>query len=194
MPSDDQIRQILSDWHYPHMLGGTTSVNASAAPAMGLSQVARGKLAGQAKVVFPHGPIPACAGETKKHRLMPVPSGAYPRVRGGNVGGGACQNQGRGLSPRARGKQMLCKFTGLVLGPIPACAGETADRAVTPESMRAYPRVRGGNSASPVNTSAGPGLSPRARGKRKRGDARAEHPGPIPACAGETFGSSSPSL
>ena len=29
------------------------------------------------------------------------------------------------------------------------------------------------------------GLSPHARGNRKRGDARAEHPGPIPACAGE---------
>ena len=91
------------------------------------------------------GPIPAGAGETSFFGANIDMDGAYPRGRGGNPRTPGTRRCSRGLSPRARGKPVRDQRIIVVDGPIPAGAGETADSQIVAESIRAYPRGRGGN-------------------------------------------------
>ena len=73
----------------------------------------------------------------------------------------------------------------MILGPIPAQAGEPRSRAASPSVSRAYPRAGGGTRSSPTATSTLKGLSPRRRGNHlARPELLLRH-GPIPAQAGE---------
>ncbi|CAG9932369.1 protein of unknown function [Candidatus Nitrotoga arctica] len=71
-----------------------------------------------------------------------------------------------GLSPRARGKQILLQLPMVPDGPIPASAGETNSREPLISTFRAYPRERGGNVYYHGIPLTAQGLSPRARGKQ----------------------------
>ncbi len=130
---------------YPRMRGGNQKYPTDAVDVTGLSPHARGKLYACAYLGTTAGPIPACAGETDGGQIAAHILRAYPRMRGGN----RCywwRNQlGRGLSPHARGKLPNCKACGIVVGPIPACAGETLARFAPRLAFGAYPRMRGGN-------------------------------------------------
>ena len=53
--------------------------------------------------------------------------------------------QHKGLSPRSRGKRSAVLQLLARDGPIPAVAGETAQRRARAKPKRAYPRGRGGN-------------------------------------------------
>jgi len=70
--------------------------------------------------------------------------------------------------------------------PIPAGAGETADRSGRAGHPRAYPRGRGGNQAETDIPDRLYGLSPRARGKPVAAISARLLVRPIPAGAGET--------
>ena len=54
------------------------------------------------------------------------------------------KRQGKGLSPRVRGNHTPFSTPPLVLGTIPACAGEPMAGRDYPEGKRDYPRVCGG--------------------------------------------------
>ena len=132
------------------------------------------------------GPIPAGAGETVVIIQLEFPIGAYPRRRGGNDLFHQIEPQTWGLSPQARGKHETEASASLIPGPIPAGAGETAEKRLRKYGDRAYPRRRGGNPFCtwwPVSIW---GLSPQARGKHETEASASLIPGPIPAGAGET--------
>ena len=152
----------------------------------GLSPHARGKLNRIGRNDGCHGPIPACAGETTAHGAMINHTGAYPRMRGGNGIEAIDALYDEGLSPHARGKRFEHRHSVAPLGPIPACAGETAKRFQELPLLWAYPRMRGGNHRKIEPKTPGSGLSPHARGKPPAPSRWLPYPGPIPACAGET--------
>ena len=92
-----------------------------------------------------------------------------------------------GLSPRVRGKPTRPWPAAPPMRSIPACAGEARGCSSGRKMKRVYPRVCGGSSLRKLLTSAGHGLSPRVRGKRRRATMRLTLPRSIPACAGEAF-------
>ena len=149
---------------YPRVRGGTPAEIAPANFSMGLSPRARGN---PGRVVGRHGeggPIPACAGEPGEDASVFFDEKAYPRVRGGTPPLDCPEMVEQGLSPRARGNHESPPDEARHHGPIPACAGEPASRPSRSCRTRAYPRVRGGTSASVAHSTPAAGLSPRARG------------------------------
>ena len=131
------------------------------------------------------GSIPACAGEPSAMLdWMPLRV-VYPRVCGGTTSTLRHCRGLRGLSPRVRGNPVGLVLKALIVGSIPACAGEPP--VATPSSVRqpVYPRVCGGTrrfAGQPVLVR---GLSPRVRGNRRVRPATRAGQGSIPACAGE---------
>ena len=126
------------------------------------------------------GSIPACAGEPLRgHRDCPGQR-VYPRVCGGTSEFRLRSGYRRGLSPRVRGNREVCQTGCLLVGSIPACAGEPAVGL-----WAVYPRVCGGTiGLTPVQTSPS-GLSPRVRGNLLVVCYRQDLRRSIPACAGE---------
>ncbi len=171
---------------YPRERGGNCAGGLIDRAAGGLSPRARGKRQVTDVTAGPPGPIPASAGETQTRRTNRRSTRAYPRERGGNVGGGAVDGVGQGLSPRARGKRGDRGLQRPAVGPIPASAGETTIQTRSVQPNWAYPRERGGNLRAGRRTHAQSGLSPRARGKPLLSDVQINGTGPIPASAGET--------
>ena len=110
----------------------------------------------------------------------------YPRVGGGNPAGFLRFCQRMGLSPRGRGKLRQSPAQILAGGSIPAWAGETPARPLGQHLEKVYPRVGGGNRSRSRCARPAPGLSPRGRGKRRKGRFRDNSKGSIPAWAGET--------
>ena len=110
---------------------------------------------------------------------------AYPRSRGGTQNHGFRIRYRQGLSPLARGNRGLFKFNEVLLGPIPARAGEPGRPGLCTSARRAYPRSRGGTVKGPQVWNSSTGLSPLARGNLWAQSAQADSLRPIPARAGE---------
>src|SRR5690606_8940127 len=90
-----------------------------------------------------------------------------------------------GLSPLARGNLAGLLVTMFGNRSIPARAGEPDGIGCDPHGIGVYPRSRGGTFTRSTIASFGLGLSPLARGNRRRIDGRDPRPGSIPARAGE---------
>ena len=90
-----------------------------------------------------------------------------------------------GLSPLARGNQILRHCWTLWLGPIPARAGQPRPCRIRRPWCWAYPRSRGATFASVGGMDKMKGLSPLARGNQGRCMGRPAYQGPIPARAGQ---------
>ena len=90
---------------YPRWRGGNGLPATTVHLSLGLSPLARGKLADCAQHGCRVGPIPAGAGETKRRCCLPRSKRAYPRWRGGNVAVAIGIAFAPGLSPLARGKR-----------------------------------------------------------------------------------------
>ena len=91
----------------------------------------------------------------------------------------------QGLSPRVRGNRQEGDPEAVLVGSIPACAGEPSRGWARWLQSAVYPRVCGGTCAA---LSAGGnlwGLSPRVRGNLRRLPVHPHQHGSIPACAGE---------
>ncbi len=71
-------------------------------------------------------------------------------------------------------------------GSIPAYTGETSSDSVSPQVIKVYPRIYGGNRASAESRLLTQGLSPHIRGKQSPDKGCAELLGSIPAYTGET--------
>ena len=109
---------------YPRLRGGTQSGNHNPLIDWGLSPLARGNPLRPVPPQLPRGSIPACAGEPLPPDSRPNPGRVYPRLRGGTSARLAPMGQARGLSPLARGNLAIAAFSSMMIGSIPACAGE----------------------------------------------------------------------
>ena len=151
----------------------------------GLSPLARGNRRKKPKRGPVLGPIPARAGQPEKAANVAFDHGAYPRSRGATVVFHARPLWWWGLSPLARGNPTRGVGAALLLGPIPARAGQPWLSPGTVPAMRAYPRSRGATAEFITDLDGGQGLSPLARGNHA-GHCRAHLAGrPIPARAGQ---------
>ena len=74
----------------------------------------------------------------------------------------------------------------MVVGIIPACAGETPHTTAAQARPADHPRLRGGNSPPMSLPPTIRGSSPLARGKRRLDEGLGDADRIIPACAGET--------
>ena len=170
---------------YPRVCGGSPNPHAWANPHAGLSPRVRGKRGALMTTARNNRSIPACAGEAPFRRPPRATAAVYPRVCGGSGQKWLSEGNGKGLSPRVRGKPARPVEQGLVLGSIPACAGEALPLIAGSGAGEVYPRVCGGSDSCQEKNSEQRGLSPRVRGKPPEAP-----PGParrrsIPACAGE---------
>ncbi len=171
---------------YPRVCGGNWHIGAPRYMARGLSPRVRGKPYQSYEMWLEDRSIPACAGETASISIVFALLSVYPRVCGGNGGGGDSVVGAGGLSPRVRGKQCGTIVIRSQTGSIPACAGETAATTYIAPNGTVYPRVCGGNLVGFIVIVNSFGLSPRVRGKPLRLTLRRPKKRSIPACAGET--------
>ena len=183
-PVDGSL-SLFRIWAYPRSRGGTWLRDDDMADPTGLSPLARGNLFRIMIYTVCKGPIPARAGEPDIHLISCNDVGAYPRSRGGTAISPPFFVNTSGLSPLARGNHRVTRVEDLRLGPIPARAGEPAQRVIAAPAGRAYPRSRGGTLNGRPSTLPCDGLSPLARGNRRADDRDHFRFGPIPARAGE---------
>ena len=129
--------------------------------------------------------IPACAGQplliSSRSFQLPV----YPRVCGATLRATLHRTNSIGLSPRVRGNQCVWSSHSIVVGSIPACAGQPGRRSPTRNLREVYPRVCGATPLRYMGTDRLFGLSPRVRGNRVGGYRHQALARSIPACAGQ---------
>ena len=154
----------------------------------GLSPLARGNLLVSYSLSLQPGPIPARAGEPLQRAITVYCLWAYPRSRGGTLGGTTQEICKGGLSPLARGNRSATNLAKASNGPIPARAGEPRVRSPAVMHSWAYPRSRGGTVAPNPAKAFDMGLSPLARGNHELIGRVVVVRGPIPARAGEPRG------
>ena len=170
------------------MCGGTSSTTIGFSSSVGLSPRVRGNLGLANLLATVDGSIPACAGEPCLRLFRRRGNRVYPRVCGGTGPVGVYRHTDEGLSPRVRGNLVLVLTDPSLQGSIPACAGEPPGTSPTGRRRRVYPRVCGGTSGFEHTSFSLSGLSPRVRGNHVSQQPRGDHPGSIPACAGEPSG------
>ena len=107
------------------MCGGNAWFPLIAENWTGLSPLVRGKLDLIVSCFFMSGSIPACAGETIGSTIGQSSGRVYPRLCGGNEGHYSVTHARMGLSPLVRGKRKENHVATVMVGSIPACAGET---------------------------------------------------------------------
>ena len=132
------------------------------------------------------GIIPACAGNTCLDIALFVVHWDHPRVCGEHWKVPTSIFCSWGSSPRVRGTRLWWFSCSVLLGIIPACAGNT-EAAVDDEIVsRDHPRVCGEHFHDPYTGRTMRGSSPRVRGTPGRGCGGRSRRRIIPACAGNT--------
>jgi len=177
---------------YPRVCGGATSIVTVRIKKLGLSPRVRGSPDLREFLHLRGGSIPACAGEPRSTACPGRSWRVYPRVCGGAPARTAKNMSSSGLSPRVRGSPEAQYLVQVLVGSIPACAGEPDFLRIFNSFWRVYPRVCGGAGRNAVVDIARTGLSPRVRGSHQRHPAVGPRAGSIPACAGEPAGRFSP--
>ena len=170
---------------YPRSRGATSGWAFYKYKDKGLSPLARGNRYKDALGRMRQGPIPARAGQPRRHGRSPRAAWAYPRSRGATSISMARTLDMWGLSPLARGNRHHLAVSVVQVGPIPARAGQPSFQPRGSCCPWAYPRSRGATVHLSVGIARRKGLSPLARGNRQHADARVVRPGPIPARAGQ---------
>ena len=170
---------------YPRVCGGTAFDPHLMQNPDGLSPRVRGNPLGSTTPVRTLGSIPACAGEPHRDDCGPGRHQVYPRVCGGTVRLELPANIREGLSPRVRGNPGFLDEPLIIVGSIPACAGEPHRDDCGPGRHQVYPRVCGGTEVSTLQRYTWTGLSPRVRGNPDECLRIFDIRGSIPACAGE---------
>ena len=130
--------------------------------------------------------IPASAGQTFGSAPTSQFCGAHPRECGADGHDVVDVLAPRGSSPRVRGRLDTTEVEVLVLGLIPASAGQTERKQRVCLLKGAHPRECGADSSSAHHRSSIPGSSPRVRGRLARISRRSVRVGLIPASAGQT--------
>ena len=135
----------------------------------GSSPRGRGKRLDALEASLSEGLIPAWAGKTSSCAACPPSPRAHPRVGGENPPRQKPASNGRGSSPRGRGKPENAVVPVFKMGLIPAWAGKTRGVGFRRRFGAAHPRV-GGENLDGVSCWVGDsGSSPRGRGKPSSG-------------------------
>ena len=107
---------------------------------------------------------PRVCGGTAIQNSIPAQPLVYPRVCGGTTQVSAMKVKQDGLSPRLRGNLGSHNDGSVILGSIPASAGEPPPSRPHVPLLSVYPRVCGGTDVPVLPRQADVGLSPRLRG------------------------------
>ena len=121
---DRKIPRLSGLEVYPRECGGTLPVHNGQDREHGLSPRVRGNLVVLPLLGFPFRSIPASAGEPSVVCYQCPFIGVYPRECGGTGLSTADLSGANGLSPRVRGNRVQHLIGPVVLGSIPASAGE----------------------------------------------------------------------
>ena len=170
---------------YPRTRGGTLTTCRMKPGSRGLSPHARGNRSGLEGLSTSQRSIPARAGEPDRIKEAERNHQVYPRTRGGTSADATAIKPATGLSPHVRGNQDAERLASADAGSIPARAGEPQGQSLSSISLRVYPRTRGGTGAGVTVVLPLRGLSPHARGNRRRRPLAEIDGGSIPARAGE---------
>ncbi len=138
--------------------------------------------------------IPAYAGEPRSSTPRTSSVRVDPRVRGGADRNHRDPQLVEGRSPRTRGSQRLDLRQRVVVGSIPAYAGEPDKACHKTPNVQVDPRVRGGATRGTSRSPWSRGRSPRTRGSHAKLTGAARNEGSIPAYAGEPLWSGVPTL
>ena len=152
----------------------------------GSSPHARGTPRVTLKSITPSGIIPACAGNTRSRTARRSRTGDHPRMRGEHMPVGWKLAVSLGSSPHARGTPSVAGITTVLIGIIPACAGNTGYPIAIARRRWDHPRMRGEHITYGVEGANSQGSSPHARGTRRMAVDLPYGEGIIPACAGNT--------
>ena len=153
---------------------------------MGSSPRVRGRRSIRTRTFGMTGLIPAGAGQTSGGTYQREHVTAHPRGCGADCRGQCVGLVGLGSSPRVRGRPFAYLAYLVVVGLIPAGAGQTSQRCSGPVSSRAHPRGCGADRLHIRFLHVNEGSSPRVRGRRERQAAAGAAFGLIPAGAGQT--------
>ena len=170
---------------YPRACGGTLPSHPSTLLHTGLSPRMRGNQDQNLETRPYPGSIPAHAGEPRSPRRRRRFPRVYPRAGGGTSRVTSGAGHASGLSPRMRGNRVGQGAARVVLGSIPAHAGEPYDNSDCYPAKWVYPRACGGTPATDRSVTLETGLSPRMRGNRQSPMVARTLQGSIPAHAGE---------
>ena len=176
------------------MRGEHADVAIYGVPQIGSSPRARGtqpcRLAPDVQSRF----IPACAGNTQTLRKLKLSTAVHPRVRGEHFQPCLPWRCAAGSSPRARGTLSWFLKSRVGIRFIPACAGNTKNVPLLCNLPSVHPRVRGEHWIHAGRPSEADGSSPRARGTPFQGRGCRQSARFIPACAGNTSASMTPTI
>ena len=171
---------------HPRACGANHGGRAAFHAIHGSSPRMRGKLGQIIKTETRNRIIPAHAGQTSPHAIMPPRSTDHPRACGANYNGTYSTFDDLGSSPRMRGKRQADRRG---RGPdriIPAHAGQTTIFLFNSARWSDHPRACGANPCRPPIRWMNTGSSPRMRGKRDQDPEHPYHLRIIPAHAGQT--------
>ena len=171
---------------------GTSDKHDLDTPAGGLSPRERGNRSTVTPSWSTRRSIPARAGEPYSLRANSSVHRVYPRASGGTVIRSASTVVPAGLSPRERGNHAGAAIVDLLLGSIPARAGEPWPSRMWWPCRGVYPRASGGTWMFNEERFGIDGLSPRERGNLLRIPCTRHDGGSIPARAGEPLTSRPP--
>ena len=149
---------------YPRLRGGSQTAREHMARRRGLSPPTRGIPVNAAMVNDYSGSIPAYAGDPATARRPALSLRVYPRLRGGSGHGEDVRMPRVGLSPPTRGIHCPLPKPPLVIGSIPAYAGDPEESEVWAGEYTVYPRLRGGSMRRRWAIMRQRGLSPPTRG------------------------------
>ena len=188
------MRSLGRSADHPRVRGERAAPGVTVAGMAGSSPRARGTPS-RAVVQDPKSRIiPACAGNAARSSPRRTITADHPRVRGERMSTDAAPPKGSGSSPRARGTPPRRPQRLASLRIIPACAGNARRYSARNRTNSDHPRVRGERAAQRVRRGRERGSSPRARGTRDHRHAIAFVGRIIPACAGNAFPGSPPSV
>ena len=133
----------LHDRDHPRVCGEHRGQHGLQPVRPGSSPRVRGTPMTWAQIDDVAGIIPACAGNTCLDIALFVVHWDHPRVCGEHLRFNGIRCLGKGSSPRVRGTRLWWFSCSVLLGIIPACAGNTNRLAVRRPAWRDHPRVCG---------------------------------------------------
>ena len=155
---------IITCGDHPRVCGEHHAGEACGVACQGSSPRMRGTHTEELRSTAHVGIIPAYAGNTRSRRRARTVSWDHPRVCGEHRSGVAYALDELGSSPRMRGTRCYGVVRSLSPGIIPAYAGNTSTRPLSPSCRRDHPRVCGEHIGRERFRAIGAGSSPRMRG------------------------------
>jgi len=170
---------------YPRSRGATFWASSTHSSIAGLSPLARGNPHRGRWLHRRDGTIPARAGQPTSRILYMTTLRDYPRSRGATEITSRPKNADPGLSPLARGNPAVHVAKRLLVGTIPARAGQPNSVSALIGFPWDYPRSRGATTCPRESRGPTRGLSPLARGNPSPCRIDVLVAGTIPARAGQ---------